>query len=157
MAGFFGTYENKVDAKGRVSVPSVFRQILAGPAFTAFPSHRAEAIEGCTVDFMEQLSARVSEIDFFSETQDDLSMTVFSDSQQLSFDSTGRVQLPELFRAHAGISDRAAFVGLGPIFQIWEPEKLARHKVEARQRARDKRLTIPAPGSGVPGSAGGSR
>ena len=145
MAGFYGTYENKVDAKGRVSVPAVFRQILAGPSFAAFPSHRVEAIEGFSIDFMDHLSARVSEIDFFS--QDDLSMTVFSDSQQLTFDSTGRVQLPEGFRSHAGITDRAAFVGLGPTFQIWEPARLARHKVEARQRARDKRLTIPAPGS----------
>ena len=145
MAGFFGTFENKVDQKGRVSVPAPFRQNLTGMA--AFPSHRAEAIEGCTMDFMEQLVARVAEIDLFSETHDDLALTVFSDTQQLSFDSTGRVQLPESLRAHASITDRAAFVGLGPMFQIWEPSQLARHKAAARERARDNKSTIPAPGT----------
>lgn len=149
MAGFFGTFENKVDQKGRVSVPAVFRQNLHGMA--AFPSHRAEAIEGCTMDYMEELVSRVSEIDLFSEAHDDLAMTVFSDTQILSFDSTGRVQLPETLRHHAGITDKAAFVGLGPMFQIWEPARLAEHKAAARERARLNKSAIPAPGGGGSG------
>ncbi len=156
MAIFIGTFENKVDAKGRVSVPAQFRQALAGQPFNgiaAFRSHRADAIEGCGMDFMEQLITRVSEIDLFSETHDDLATTVFSDSQQLSFDGTGRIQLPQSFREHAGIAGRAAFVGMGQLFQIWEPGKLESHKAAARDRARAQRLTIPAPGNG-PGGGG---
>ncbi|MEQ8354878.1 MAG: cell division/cell wall cluster transcriptional repressor MraZ [Kiloniellaceae bacterium] len=152
MAGFYGTFENKVDQKGRVSVPAPFRQNLN--VMAAFPSHRAEAIEGCTMDYMEQLSGRVSEIELFSETHDDLAFTVFSDTLQLTFDSTGRIQLSEGLRAHAGISDRAAFVGLGHMFQIWEPAKLVAHKAAARARAREKKITLPSPGNS---SDGGSR
>lgn len=157
MAIFIGTFENKVDAKGRVSVPAAFRQALAGLPFNgiaAFRSHRADAIEGCGMDFMEQMIARVSEIDLFSETHDDLATTIFSDSQQLAFDSTGRIQLPEIFRQHAGIGDKAAFVGMGQLFQIWEPRALERHKASARERAREKRMTLPAQ-QGVPGGGGG--
>jgi len=151
VAVFIGTFENKVDQKGRVSVPAVFRQSLAGLSFSgivAFRSHRADAIEGCGMDFMEQMIARVSEIDLFSETHDDLATTVFSDSQQLPFDGTGRIMLPQGFREHAGITDRAAFVGMGQLFQIWEPSALERHKAAARDRARTQRLTIPAGGGG---------
>ena len=146
MAVFIGTFENKVDQKGRVSVPAVFRQTLAGLSFNgivAFRSHRADAIEGCGMDFMEQMIARVSEIDLFSETHDDLATTIFSDSQQLPFDGTGRIMLPQGFREHAGITDKAAFVGKGPIFQIWEPGRLQAHKDEARDRARSQGLTLP--------------
>lgn len=152
---FVGTHENKVDQKGRVSVPAAFRAVLAALPFqgiVVFPSHRADAVEGCGMDFLEQLNARVQEIALFSEPHDDLAMTIFGESQQLPFDSTGRVQLPEQIRAHAGITDKAAFVGMGNLFQIWEPGRLAAHKAAARQRARDKRLTIP-----VPGAAGGGR
>src|SRR3546814_5797544 len=81
--------ENKVDQKGRVSVPAAFRTALAGLSYqgiVAFPSHRADAVEGCGIDILEQLNARVQEIALFSETYDDLSITIFSDSQQLPFD-----------------------------------------------------------------------
>jgi MraZ protein len=159
VAIFIGTFENKVDQKGRVSVPAQFRQALAGQPFNgiaAFRSHRADAVEGCGMDFMEQMIARVSDIDLFSETHDDLATTIFSDSQQLTFDGTGRIQLPQSFREHAGIADRAAFVGMGQLFQIWEPAKLERHKAAARDRAREKRLTLPATG-GTPGGTGGGR
>jgi len=163
VAIFIGTFENKVDAKGRVSVPAPFRQALAGLPFNgiaAFRSHRADAIEGCGMDFMEQMIARVGELDLFSADSDDLATTIFSDSQQLPFDSTGRIQLPESFRQHAGISAKAAFVGMGQLFQIWEPGKLEAHKAAARQRAREQRLTIPAPGgpgAGPGGNTGGGR
>ena len=149
MAIFIGTHENKVDQKGRVSVPATFRAALAGLPFqgiVVFPSHRADAIEGCGMDFMEQLNARMQDIALFSETQDDLATTIFAVSQQLPFDSTGRIQLPEKLRAEAGIRDKAAFVGMGTLFRIWEPGRLQAHMAAARQRARERELTIPAPG-----------
>src|SRR3546814_20039531 len=76
--------------------------------------------------------------DVCSSDLDDLSITIFSESQQLPFDSTGRIQLPEALRAHAGIADKAAFVGMGTLFQIWEPGRLAAHKAAARQSAREQ-------------------
>ena len=153
---FIGTFENKVDAKGRVSVPAQFRQVLAGQPFTGiavFRSHRAEAIEGCGMDFMDQMIDRVGGLELFSSESDDLATSIFSDTQQLAFDSTGRIQLPENFRQHAGITDKAAFVGKGQMFQIWEPAKLEAHKAAARQRARDEQLPLPPLGGG-PGGGG---
>lgn len=152
---FVGTHENKVDQKGRVSVPAVFRTVLAGQAFPGvfvFPSHRAEAIEGCGMEFLEQLNAGVEKFSLFSESQDDLATIIFAQSLQLPFDSTGRIQLPESIRAHAGITDKAAFVGKGKLFQIWEPGRLAAQTAAAYQRAREKELTID-----LAGAAGGGR
>lgn len=156
MAIFIGTFENKVDQKGRVSVPSQFRNALTGlsfPGIIAFPSHRVDAIEGCGIDFMEGLIDRVDKYALFSETQDALATTIFADSQQLSFDSTGRIVLPEGLREAAGITDKASFVGMGHMFRIWEPRRLAAHKTTARQRASQENLVVP-PSDSPPGGGG---
>ncbi|MCG8354984.1 MAG: division/cell wall cluster transcriptional repressor MraZ [Kiloniellales bacterium] len=146
MALFIGTFENKVDRKGRVSVPAPFRQAIAGLTFNgivAFPSHRAAAIEACGIDFMEQLNERMDHFDLFSDQHDDLALTIFAASHQLACDPEGRVILPPALLEHAGISDRAAFVGKGRVFQIWQPETLADQVTAARERARNNALTVP--------------
>lgn len=152
MAVFIGTFENRVDRKGRVSVPAPFRQVIAQQAFqgiVAFRSYRAAAIEACGMDFIERLNDSVSSLDLFSDAQDDLAATIFADSQQLPFDTEGRISLPPKMAEHAGITERAAFVGKGPIFQIWAPEALESYKEAARNRARSQGLTLPLrPGGG---------
>ncbi len=143
---FIGTFENKVDRKGRVSVPAQFRQTLAGQSFqgiVAFRSYRAAAVEACGIDFMERLNDGMSSMDLFSDDHDDLAATIFADSQQMPFDGDGRIILPARLAAHAGISDCAAFVGKGPIFQIWEPAALKTYMDAARARARSQGLTLP--------------
>lgn len=158
MATFLGTYENRIDSKGRISVPSLFRAQLPEPhAMTVvlFPSYRAQAIEGAGMAFIDQLGDRVNEIDLFSDDQDDIATSLFADCQPLSMDKEGRIVLPSDLMAHAGITDKACFVGKGPIFQIWEPTALLSHKTEARQRARTKKLTLPIkPGASGPGRGG---
>lgn len=146
MAVFFGTFENKVDRKGRVSVPAPFRQALAKSAFQGIivrPSHRSAALEGCDLEFMEQLNGSVSLNDLYSDAHEDLAFTVFAESHQLSFDGEGRILLPPDLIEHAGISEKAGFVGMGSLFQVWEPETLRRQKEAARARAREKGLTLP--------------
>lgn len=151
MAVFIGTFENKVDRKGRVSVPAQFRQTLVGqsfPGIVAFRSYRAAAVEACGIDFMERLNDSIASMDLFSDAHDDLAATIFADSMQLPFDGEGRIVLPPRLAEHAGIADRAAFVGKGPIFQIWEPDALESYKEAARERAREQRLTLPLRGDG---------
>ncbi len=146
MAVFFGTFENKVDSKGRVSVPASFRQALARSAFQgiiARPSYRSEAVEACDLEFMEELNDSVATNDLYSDAHEDLAFTIFADSHQLPFDSEGRILLPPALVEHAGITERAGFVGMGSSFQIWQPETLQRQKSEARKRARAQGLTLP--------------
>ena len=142
MSVYFGTFENKVDRKGRVSVPAPFRQILATSAYQgiiAFRYHAPEAVEACSLEFMERLDQSVSDFDLFSDTHDDLAFNIFAESHQLPFDGEGRVILPAALLEITGITERAAFVGKGPAFQIWEPAALASraalHEPRAPSRA----------------------
>ena len=130
MALFMSTYVNKVDRKGRVSVPATFRTAIADQSFdgiVAFPSLDYEALEATGIDRMEAVSAGLDEIEQPDEQQS-LATLILARSQRLPFDPEGRIVLPEKFAAHAHITESAAFVGLGPTFQIWEPNRFAEHE-----------------------------
>jgi len=155
MALFLSTYTNKIDKKGRVSVPASFRAAIGGQNFlgiVAFRSYRLPAIEAFSIDRMEQLSAGLDALDLFSDTQDDLAATIFADSHPLPFDSEGRVLLPEAFTDYAKLQGQAAFVGRGATFQIWEPKAFQAHQAEARKRALDRGMTLRL---GPPDTPGG--
>ncbi len=151
MALFVSTFINKVDRKGRVSVPASFRAALAAQTpqgIVVYPSFTSAAIEGCGSDFLEQLAdSTTAAFDLFSPEQDDINTLIFSSSHQLAWDPEGRVMLPEEILAHANITEQAAFVGKGRTFQIWEPEALKTHTAEARRRALQNRpqITLRAP------------
>ena len=147
MALFLSTFVNKVDRKGRVSVPATFRAALAGQSFlgiVAYRSFKLPCVEGSGIDRMEEMSGRVDQMAQFSEPYDNLAV-LFSDAQQLPFDGEGRIMLPQELAEHASIADYAAFVGQGRTFQIWEPERFKTHQDELRERARRQGVTLPPP------------
>lgn len=145
MTLFLSTFVNKLDKKGRVSVPASFRLALSKQSFqgiVAFRSFKLPAIEGMGLDRMQRLSESVDQLDLFSDTQDDLTASIFSDSQMLAFDGDGRVVLNQALIDHAKILDGVAFVGRGATFQIWNPGDFEAHQQEARQRIQTNRETL---------------
>lgn len=151
MALFLSTYDNKVDRKGRVSVPAAWRPALAQNGFAGvfmFPSFKYPALEGSDHGWIAEMSARHEELEPFSEEAESLAL-IFADSHQLAFDPEGRISLPEPLMAHAGIADRAIFVGNGRTFQVWEPTRWAAHAAQMRERARTRGLTLPGRRPGV--------
>ena len=141
MALFLSTFVNKIDKKGRVSVPSAFRAALTSQGFPGvilFPSFSLSAIEGRGMDRMESLSAGIDEdFDPLGNDLDEVANTIFAKSDQLGFDSEGRVMVSNKLLTHAGISDQAAFVGRGASFQIWEPGAFQAHQDDAQKNAKD--------------------
>ena len=133
---FMDTVVNKVDAKGRVSLPSDYRAMVKelSTEIVCYRSLSAPCIEGCLEETLDKLATEIENAtDFFSETQDNLTNLVFGDAKRFGFDSTGRIVLTEKLLKHAQITDTAVFVGKGRKFQIWNPENWA--KEEARIRA----------------------
>ncbi|MGE5514912.1 MAG: division/cell wall cluster transcriptional repressor MraZ [Bacteroidota bacterium] len=146
MGLFLSTFVNKVDKKGRVSVPATFRATLAQQVFQgiiAYRSFTASCIEGCGMDFMERLSASTQDFAAFSTEQEDLSALIFADARQLTWDPEGRIVLPADIMEHAGITELCAFVGKGQTFQIWEPEAYKAAEADIRARALKNRPTLP--------------
>ena len=151
MALFLDTFVNKLDRKGRVSVPATYRQQLASQPFqgiVALPSFKHPAIHCGDLAWLSEVSKDLDAVDLFSETHDDLTTALFSDTRQLPFDGEGRIILPPALIARAGIGELAAFVGRGAYFEIWEPAALDAYKVEARRRALEKGRTLTRRPSG---------
>ncbi|HWD58086.1 MAG TPA: hypothetical protein VG308_07415, partial [Stellaceae bacterium] len=139
MELFLSTFVNKVDRKGRVSVPATFRSTLAthrNPGqVVLIPSFKYEALDGTGSDHLAEMMEGLNTLDQYSDRRDDLSL-VFAESRALQIDSEGRIVLPDELKDHAHIADEVAFVGLGTMFQLWEPDRFSRHRAEARERAR---------------------
>lgn len=145
MTLFLSTFVNKLDKKGRVSVPASFRLALANQSFqgiVAFRSYKISAIEGMGIDRMEKLSSSIDQLDLFSDAQDELAATIFADAHMLGLDGDGRITLPQILLTHAKIRDSVAFVGRGATFQIWDPNAFNTYQEEARQRVQQKQATV---------------
>lgn len=145
MALFLSTFVNKVDRKGRVSVPATFRNALAGQTFhgiIAFPSFKNAALQCGSMDWMLGLCDSVGEFDLFSDEHDEMTATLFANSRQLGFDGDGRVVLSADLMAHANITSNVAFVGRGSLFEMWEPEAFAAYQAEAMKKMAQKRMTL---------------
>ncbi len=152
MSSFLGTHQNRLDAKGRVSVPASFRAILRARAEAAGvegaqlvlrPSHNHACIEGWPVDVFQSFATPLDRIDLFSDDHDDLAAALYADAFPAESDKEGRIVLPETLAAHAALTDAVVFIGLGPSFQIWEPEAGKRRLATARERVRARSLTLP--------------
>lgn len=146
MALFLSTYTNKVDKKGRVSVPASFRAALSDQiqnGIVLFVSHQHDCLEGFDFAKMDEIGTRMDHYDLFSDEQDDLATTIFGESVQLFFDGDGRVILPDHLIKAANIDGQATFVGLGRKFQIWNPNAFDARKAQAREKVQNAKLTIP--------------
>lgn len=156
MALFTGVIVNKIDRKGRVSVPAPFRATLAGQSFHGIAVYPAtdgsSALEGSGIELLEQLSQRFGNANPFSPAYRQARLAIFSNVEQLGFDGEGRVMLTPKLIEHAGITSHAAFAGLGDTFQIWHPDALEAARTAAAANAAEEfaALELPPPsGSGT--------
>lgn len=146
MALFLSTHVNKIDKKGRVSVPASFRAELSEESYKGvvlFRSNTHQCLEGFAWSYMQEIGKRLDNFDLFSAEQDDLATSIFGTAVQLPMDGDGRIILPADLIDFGGLEDKASFVGMGAKFQIWSPENFDERREIARQAVQTKGLTIP--------------
>lgn len=142
MALFLSTFTNKVDSKGRVSVPAQFRVSLVNENYSTmvvYESFINQCIEGCDIERIKKISESIDNLEPFSEERDAFATAVLGGSVQLSIDGDGRVILPENLLKTAKIKDNAVFVGKGSTFEIWEPKSFNVYLEKAKAEAKLKR------------------
>jgi len=142
---FLSSFENKIDKKGRVSVPANFRSHLNSMGYNGFisyPSFNHTALEACTQDRIEKLSNAIDSLNPFEEKRDYFATSVLSESENLQFDTEGRVSISEKLLSHAKIKSNVLFVGLGKTFQIWDPNNFYKFKAFARKKAFQNRSNL---------------
>ena len=146
MKQFFGTHENKRDAKGRVSVPAPFRNAWKDEAKMTLVL-RPSMIEGCVEAWpaptYERFQAMVNEKAETDPERYGLATMVYSEAEEIELDAQGRILIPEHLAALAGLADAVCFLGRGDHFHIWEPGAATSFK--AASRAMAPRIAFGAP------------
>jgi len=142
---FLSSFENKIDKKGRVSVPATFRSYLNSMGYNGFisyPSFNHHALEACSQDRIEKLSGAIDSLNPFEEKRDYFATSILSESENLQFDTEGRVSISDKLLQHAKITNNVLFVGLGKTFQIWQPKIFDKFKAFAKKKAFQNRSNL---------------
>ena len=135
---FLSTYENKLDKKGRVSVPASFRSYLSNLGYNGvicYPSFNNYCIEAWPQDRIEKISNAIDTLNPFEEKKDFFATSILSESINLQFDGEGRILITTKLLKHAKIKNNMLFVGQGKTFQIWEPTIYEKFKVTAKKKS----------------------
>ena len=142
---FLSTYENKIDKKGRVSVPASFRSYLSNLGYNGvvcYPSFNNQSIEAWPQDRIEKISNSIDSLNPFEEKKDYFATSILSESVNLIFDTEGRVSLTKKLLQHSKIKTKILFVGLGKTFQIWEPILFEKFKTKAIKKSNLNRSSL---------------
>ena len=142
---FLSSYENKIDKKGRVSVPASYRSYLSNLGYNGiicYPSFNNQSIEAWPQDRIEKISNTIDSLSPFEEKRDFFATSILSESINLQFDSEGRISLTPKLLKHAKIKNSILFGGQGKTFQIWEPANFEKFKINARKKANLNRASL---------------
>jgi MraZ protein len=137
MNRFLSNAVNRIDTKGRVSVPAHFRSVLQQRGYAELYAIRELDVPALNVggmDLLDRYEARIAQEDPFLQTAEDMSFFVHGDGAFLKLDQDGRITVTDFIRDHTGISTEVAFVGRGNFFQMWEPFRLRDYGAEVRAR-----------------------
>lgn len=151
MGGFVSNHTNKIDGKGRVSIPAGFRSVLARDGYEGlycYPSFDMNAVDSGGNELLQAIEQRLARVDTYTEDHDYLSTAFYGMGEHLKIDQDGRVSLSETIKDYAHIDSHVTFVGQGYKFQIWNPDRFLEHKQKALELARQLRR---------PGRSGGEK
>ena len=142
---FLSTYENKLDKKGRVSVPASYRSYLSNIGYNGiicYPSFNNSCVEAWPQDRIEKISNTIETLNPFEEKKDYFATSILAESINLQFDSEGRIQITPKLLKHAKIKNSMLFVGQGKTFQIWEPALFEKFRANARKKSNINRASL---------------
>lgn len=137
MDRFLSSAINRIDSKGRVSVPAHFRAVVQKRGYGDLYALRAldvPALDVGGLDLLDRYEERIALEDPFLQTADDMSFFCHGDGAFLKLDQDGRITVTDFLREHTGIDAEVAFVGRGTFFQMWEPSRLKAHGEAVRAR-----------------------
>ena len=150
MGRFVSNVTLRLDSKGRVSIPASFRSVLTRDGFEGlycYPALDRPAIDAGGNALMAEIEAVMARYAPFSDERERFAVALYGTSETLKLDGEGRVILSEPMKAHAGITDAVAFVGLGHKFQIWEPARFRAQLAEATDKVRALKRQLGSQGA----------
>jgi MraZ protein len=139
MSQFFGNHENRLDAKGRVSVPAPFRTAMKSDVETISlilrPSYIAGCIEAWPRAAYQRWQDALDALDHFDPKREALATLLYSEAWTVETDGQGRIMIPDELVEYGNLKDAVNFMGRGDHFHIWEPKAGAEFRKASRALA----------------------
>ena len=125
---FLGQYHHSFDEKNRLTVPSRFREPIAGGAFVV--QGLDPNLMVLTPEAFEIIYQRIMAMNLTDPVARLLRRIILGNASQLDVDSAGRILLPQNLREFAGLQGEAVLVGQGDYFEIWSPDRWQEQQVQ---------------------------
>jgi MraZ protein len=126
---FLGEYQHSLDSKGRIIVPSKFREEL-GASFIA-----TKGLDNCLflypMDEWKTIEAKLRSLPFTRADVRSFARFFFSGASELEIDKQGRILLPSNLRDYAMIEKDLVIIGVGSRVEIWDNEKWGQYNQTA--------------------------
>ncbi|MEL6957487.1 MAG: division/cell wall cluster transcriptional repressor MraZ [Pseudomonadota bacterium] len=141
---FRGEFNQKVDGKGRMSIPADFRAVLSDgdPRCPENPlprmvvlhgPHLKDCLHAYTIEAMQEIEDGIKRLPRGSAERKRASRMILSKSWETEVDKDGRIVLPQRLRQQIGLEGEAVMAAMGDFFEIWNAETYER--VEAAELA----------------------
>lgn len=119
---FRGSFEHTVDAKGRVSIPSKFRELISerydGRLVMAIDFDRCLTVY--PLEEWEKLEEKIKALPMMQKEVKDFMRFFFSTATECELDKQGRILIPPALRERAGINKNVIVLGIINKMEIWD-------------------------------------
>lgn len=118
---FIGEYEHGIDKKGRLIMPSKFRDELQGEFFIT------KGMDHCLFVFTEEefkrMSEKVNRLGLSTGNRRGFARLFYSGAVECTFDKQGRILIPKGLRDYAALKDKASVIGVSNRIEIWDKDR----------------------------------
>lgn len=146
MVRFLGSAEGKLDRKGRITVPAIYRrelQKIDDKELVLLLSTNRDCIEARSRAAFDAMSDSILSLPYFSQTRIDFE-GMAAEVEVVRFDDEGRFTLPQRMIDAVGLGEQIRCLGKIERFEIWNGEAADAHLAESLRRRRDEKLTLAA-------------
>lgn len=136
---FLSNATNRIDAKGRVSVPAAFRSVLAERKIQelyGFQDFVFPAISVGGPELLDRYERQIAAEDPFSPAANQMSLLIHGGGVFMRLDGEGRLMVSDFIRSFTGIANEVTFVGRSDHFQLWQPEAFQALQAQAREERK---------------------
>lgn len=125
MAFFTGEYDCKLDAKGRIVLPSKIKSSLPETSGNQLIVRRG--LEPCLVIYpiveYKKVYSKIAGLSEFNSEYRQIQRNFFRGTMEVELDSAGRFLIPKSMLQYAGLQKEAVVVGMGNKVEVWNPER----------------------------------
>ena len=122
-----GTFEHALDPKRRITIPSVWREVMGSPAYLYV---MADPHDACLTivppEALQQRLARLRQQPLFDDGMTEALRDLFEDAEYLAVDVQGRIRISDVLLSYAQLEEQAVLRGIGVRIQLWSPARRPR-------------------------------